>query len=99
MRSRYREFTASFTLAAAGFCFDDDVVAACIIRQIALIDTQEQHSVSLRHKISSRPDEDEVVVVVTDHGDESAGRLIAHQLVRVRNVVHPARSRKTSASD
>ena len=90
MRPHQRAFAAILLLAAAGFCFDYDIVAAGIIRQIALIDTQKQHPISLRYKFSTRADKDEVVIVVADYGDERAGGFIAHQFVVVLNVVQPA---------
>ena len=79
-------------LAAAGFCFDYDIVAARIIRQIALIDTQKQHAISLRYEFPTRTDKDEVVIIVADYGDERAGGFIAHQFVAIRNGVQSARS-------
>ena len=91
MRARQRAF-AAIMLAAAGFGFDYDIVAAGIIRQIALIDTQKQHSIALRHKFSTRTDKNEVVIIVADYGDERAGGLIAHQFVAIRNGVQSARS-------
>ena len=99
MRSRRTAFAATITLAPAGFCFDYDIVAACIIRQIAFVDTQEQHSISLRDEFSSRADEEEVVVIVADYGDKRARGLIAHQLVVIQDVVQSARSGKASAAE
>ena len=79
-----------FALTSAGLCFDYDIVAARIIRQIALVYTQEEHSVALCHKFPSRPDDNEVVVIVADNGDEGARGFIAHQLLAVRDVVQSA---------
>ncbi len=92
MRRRQRAFAAITTLTAAGFCFDYDIVAASIIRQITFINTQKQHSISLCHELSSRADDQEIVIVVADYGDERARGFVAHQFVSIWNVVQSAGS-------
>ena len=99
MRSRRTAFAATITLAPAGFCFDYDIVAARIIRQIAFVYTQEQHSIALRDEFAARADENEVVVIVANDGDQSAGGFISHQLVLIRDAIQSAWSGKTSAAE
>ena len=86
-------------LAAAGFCLDYDIVAARIIRQIAFVYTQEQHSIALGDEFASRADENEVVVIVADDGDQSPGSFISHQLVLIRDAVQAAWSGKAAATE
>ena len=82
MRGRWPEFPQ---LAAAGLCLDYDIVTPGIIRQIAFVDTQKQHSIALCDKLASRADQDEVVVIVANDGDQGAGSFVTHQLVLILN--------------
>jgi hypothetical protein len=57
------------TSSAASFCFNDDVVAAGIIRQIGFIDTQEKNSIALCYELSAGTNQDKIIVVIADYSD------------------------------
>src|SRR5205085_7987016 len=57
------------------FGFDDDIVRACVVAQVAFVDAEKEHAVALRDELSFAADEDKIVVVVTDDGDERARRI------------------------
>src|SRR6476620_3859510 len=78
---------------------DHHVISARVISQIPFIHTQEQHAITLRNEIPRLADEDKVVVVVANHANQSAGRLVAHQLVTIGKAGDALRSRKAPATE
>ena len=70
-------------LLSGGFGFDNGIVSACVVVEVALVDAKEEDAVARGDELSARAYEDEFVVVVADDGDESARRVITHQLVAV----------------
>jgi hypothetical protein len=67
-----REF-ARLARCAARFSLDYHVVGPGIVTQITFIDAQEKHSVTLGDKIAPGSYQNEIVVVVSDDGDQGAG--------------------------
>src|SRR5215212_9733153 len=73
----------------SGLCLDDHVVSAGVVTEVALVDAEEEDAVALGDELAAVADEDEVVVVVADDGDEAAGRVGAHQLLVVLHAGQP----------
>src|SRR5690349_20321114 len=69
--------------AAHRFGFDDNIVRACIGIEVALVDAEKEDADALGDEFAPRPDENKVVVVVADDGDQPARRGRAHQLIVV----------------
>src|SRR5437667_8795566 len=84
--------------SAGGFSFDDGVVISRVVAQVSLINSQKQHPIALRHEIPTGADEDEVVIIIANHGDQATGRLIAHQFFSIRKAWHTIGRRETAAT-
>jgi len=77
-------FTTSAGLTrTAGFGFNHHVIRTPIISQIAFINTQEKHPITLRDEFMFGAEKDKVVIVISNYGDQASGRLSPHQPVIV----------------
>src|SRR5213593_3692340 len=81
--------------AADGLGLDHNIEIARIITQISFVYSQKQHTVPLRNKVFAAPDENEIIIVITDHRDQCASRLSAHQLISIRDVRQTVGRRRT----
>lgn len=73
----------SLAITTARFGFDHDIEDAGVVCQVALVHSQEENPITLSDKVTSGSDQLEIVVVVTNHSDERACCLGAHELVLV----------------
>src|SRR3954470_21030204 len=78
---------------------DERVVAAGVVFELALVDAEEEAAVARRVELAVGADGDELVVVVADYGDQLAGRLVAHQLLRVHDARQTRRRREAALAE
>jgi predicted dithiol-disulfide oxidoreductase (DUF899 family) len=53
----------------AGLCLDNDIKGSGVVVQVPFVYSQKQHTVSLSYKVSPCPDQEKIVIIVSDYGD------------------------------